>query len=63
MDGYTLTLVIIGAATVAWMFVKLVDKLVAFIQENKNRPIRPRRRRDGRARARHAHRHTRVPGL
>ena len=24
MDGYTLTLVIIGAATVAWMFVKLV---------------------------------------
>ena len=27
MDGYTLTLVIIGAATVAWMFVKLVDKL------------------------------------
>lgn len=27
MDGYTLTLVIIGATTVAWMFVKLVDKL------------------------------------
>jgi hypothetical protein len=27
MDGYTLTLVIIGAATVAWMLVKLVDKL------------------------------------
>lgn len=27
MDGYTLTLVIIGADTVAWMFVKLVDKL------------------------------------
>lgn len=27
MDGYTLTLVIIGAATVAWMFVRLVDKL------------------------------------
>lgn len=27
MGGYTLTLVIIGSATVAWMFVKLVDKL------------------------------------
>lgn len=27
MDGYTLTLVIIGAAMVAWMLVKLVDKL------------------------------------
>lgn len=27
MDGYTLTLVIIGAATVSWMFVKLLDKL------------------------------------
>lgn len=27
MDGYTLTLAIIGAATVAWMFVKLVYKL------------------------------------
>lgn len=27
MSVITLTLVIIGAATVAWMFVKLVDKL------------------------------------
>lgn len=27
MDTYTMTLVIIGAATVAWMLVKLVDKL------------------------------------
>lgn len=27
MDGYTLTLAIIGAATVAWLMVRLVDKL------------------------------------
>ena len=27
MDGYTLTLVIIGAATVSYCFVRLVDKL------------------------------------
>ena len=27
MDGYTLTLVIIGAATVSYWFVKLLDKL------------------------------------
>lgn len=27
MDGYTLTLVIIGAATVSYWFVRLVDKL------------------------------------
>lgn len=27
MDGYTLTLVIIGAATVAWLMAWLVDKL------------------------------------
>lgn len=27
MDGYTLTLVIIGAATVSYWFVWLVDKL------------------------------------
>ena len=27
MDGYTLTLVIIGAATVNYWFVRLVDKL------------------------------------
>lgn len=27
MDGYTLTLVIIGAATVSYWFVGLVDKL------------------------------------
>lgn len=27
MDGYTLTLVIIGAATVSYLFVRLVDKL------------------------------------
>lgn len=27
MDGYTLTLAIIGAATVAWLMVWLVDKL------------------------------------
>lgn len=27
MDGYTLTLLIIGAATVSYWFVKLVDKL------------------------------------
>lgn len=27
MDGYTLTLVIIGAATVSYWFMRLVDKL------------------------------------
>ena len=27
MDGYTLTLVIIGATTVSYWFVRLVDKL------------------------------------
>ena len=27
MDGYTLTLIIIGAATVSYWFVKLLDKL------------------------------------
>lgn len=27
MDGYTLTLVIIGSATVSYWFVKLLDKL------------------------------------
>lgn len=27
MDGYTMTLVIIGAATVSYWFVRLVDKL------------------------------------
>jgi hypothetical protein len=27
MDGYTLTLVIIGVATVSYWFVKLLDKL------------------------------------
>lgn len=27
MDGYTLTLVIIGAAAVSYWFVRLVDKL------------------------------------
>ena len=27
MDGYTLTLVIIGAATMSYWFVRLVDKL------------------------------------
>ena len=27
MDGYTLTLAIIGAATVSYLFMRLVDKL------------------------------------